>query len=93
MHRLFGLSHRVHQDLVGINRLGVGGKTEIHVVDSAKKYGKFQLQIETALTATDSTWDFGVLTNGDVVAIKRRLGTRKQRDICCRRNARWWGTD
>lgn len=59
-------------DLVGINRLGVGGKTEIHIADSAKKYGRFQLQTETALPATDTTWDFGVLSNGDLLAIKRR---------------------
>jgi hypothetical protein len=59
-------------NLVGINRLGVSGKTEIHVVDASRKYGRFRLQAPTALQATDSTWDFGVLASGDLVGIHRQ---------------------
>ena len=59
-------------NLVGVNRLGMSGKTEIHVVDADKKYARFKLQAESALQASDSTWDFGVLANGDVMGINRR---------------------
>lgn len=59
-------------NLVGINRLGESGKTEIHVVDARQKYRRFKLQAESALHATDSSWDFGVLANGDVLGINRR---------------------
>lgn len=59
-------------DLVAINRLGASGKTEVHVLDAARRYARFKLQVDSALIATDSTWDFGVLAGGDVVAISRR---------------------
>ncbi len=59
-------------DLVAICRLGASGRTEIHVLDAARKYARFRLQIDSALHATDSTWDFGVMDNGDVVAIARQ---------------------
>ena len=58
-------------NLVCINRLGASGKTEIHVLDAGKKYDRFKLQTESALPATDSTWDFGAVSNGDVVCINR----------------------
>lgn len=59
-------------DLVCINRLGESGKTEVHVLDGSRKYDKFKVQAVSALPATDSGWDFGVVSSGDVVGIKRR---------------------
>ncbi len=58
-------------DLVCINRLSTSGRTEVLVLDAAARYGRVRLQVDTALHATDSTWDFGVLPSGDVVAISR----------------------
>lgn len=58
-------------DLVCINRLSSTGQTEVFVLDVRSRYGKVALQTHTALHATDTTWDFGVMPSGDVVAINR----------------------
>jgi hypothetical protein len=58
-------------DLVCINRLSNIGQTEVFVLDARSRYAKVALQMHTALHATDTTWDFGVMPNGDVVAINR----------------------
>lgn len=62
-------------DVFGINRKGGSGKTEIHILDSATGYKTFKLHVSTALHKTDDNWDFGVLPNGDVVAINRLGGS------------------
>lgn len=58
-------------DLVCINRLSNLGQTEVFVLDARSRYAKVALQMHTVLHATDTTWDFGVMPNGDVVAINR----------------------
>ena len=58
-------------DLVCINRLSNIGQTEVFVLDARSRYAKVALQTNTALHATDTTWDFGVMPNGDVVGISR----------------------
>lgn len=58
-------------DLVAINRLSNIGQTEVFVLDARSRYAKVALQTHTALHATDTTWDFGVMPNGDVVGINR----------------------
>jgi hypothetical protein len=58
-------------DLVCINRLSVTGQTEVLVLDAKSRYQRVALQADTALHATDTTWDFGVLPSGDIVAFNR----------------------
>lgn len=58
-------------DLFCINRLSSTGQTEVFVLDARSRYAKVALQTHTALHATDTTWDFGVMPNGDLVAINR----------------------
>lgn len=58
-------------DLVCINRLSVTGQTEVLVLDAKSRYQRVALQADTALHATDTTWDFGVLPDGDIVAFNR----------------------
>jgi hypothetical protein len=59
-------------DLVAIKKSGTGsGKTEVHILSAASNYQSFRLQTGTALHETGGNFDFGVLPNGDLVAIKK----------------------
>ena len=58
-------------DLFCINRLSSTGQTEVFVLDARSRYAKVALHAHTALHATDTTWDFGVMPTGDLVAINR----------------------
>jgi hypothetical protein len=59
-------------DLVAIKKSGTGsGKTEVHILSAASNYQSFRLQTGTALHATGVNFAFGVLPNGDLVAIKK----------------------
>lgn len=69
--RRFSFGVNAEGDLVCINRLSTTGQTEVLVLDARSRFAKVALQADTALHATDSTWDFGVMPNGDVVAINR----------------------
>jgi hypothetical protein len=59
-------------DVVAIKKSGTGsGKTEVHILAAASNYQSFRLQTGTALHETGNEFAFGVLPNGDVVAIKK----------------------
>jgi hypothetical protein len=59
-------------DLVTIKKSGTGsGKTEVHILSAASDYQSFRLQTGTALHETGVNFAFGVLPNGDLVAIKK----------------------
>lgn len=58
-------------DLFCINRLSSTAQTEVFVLDARSRYAKVSLHAHTALHATDTTWDFGVMPMGDLVAINR----------------------
>jgi hypothetical protein len=59
-------------DLVAIKKSGTGsGKTEVHILSASSNYQSFRLQTGTALHETGDNFAFGVLPNGDLVAIKK----------------------
>lgn len=69
--RRWSFGVQANGDLVCINRLSVTGQTEVLVLDAKSRYQRVALQADTALHATDTTWDFGVLPSGDIVAFSR----------------------
>ncbi len=59
-------------DVVAIKKSQTGSNsTEVHILDARSNYKRFKLQTGTALHETGSNFDFGVLPNRDVVAIKK----------------------
>lgn len=65
-------------DVYAIKRIGGGGKTEVHVLDGAKKFQSYLVRVVTKLASTgsDYSWSFDVghaNTDGkpDLYAIKR----------------------
>ena len=75
--RRFSFGATADGDLVCINRLSNTGQTEVFVLDARSRYAKVALQAHTALHATDTTWDFGVMPNGDIVGISRGGESRR----------------
>lgn len=64
-------------DLVGIQRQGSKGKTEVHVLSASSKFQRFALQVETVLPSSDDSWDFVALANRDILAVKRSGASNK----------------
>lgn len=58
-------------DLVVVKQNGASGTTEVHTLTAASNYQSFGVQTRTALHRTDDSWDFAVMANGDVMAIKK----------------------
>ncbi|ULP72690.1 hypothetical protein BDGGKGIB_02335 [Nodularia sphaerocarpa UHCC 0038] len=59
-------------DLMGIKKSSTGsGKTEVHILSASSNYQQFRLQTATALHETASNFDFAVLSNGDLMGIKK----------------------
>ena len=74
----FAFSVLRNGDLVAIKKSGTGtGKTEVHILSAASNYQSFRFQTGTALEQTGDNWNFGVLPNDDLVAIKSGTGTVK----------------
>ncbi|MBJ7900953.1 MAG: hypothetical protein GC158_13790, partial [Cyanobacteria bacterium RI_101] len=68
----FAFSVLPNGDLVTIKKSGTGsGKTEVHILSASSNYQSFRLQTGTALHETGDNFAFGVLPNGDLVAIKK----------------------
>lgn len=64
-----------HRDIYAIKKQHTeSGTTEVHILDARTGYKHFQLQLKTALHQTDSSFDFCVAHNGDLVAIRKRGG-------------------
>jgi hypothetical protein len=59
-------------DLFAIKKSNTGTKlTEVHIITAGSGYQRFGLQTGTALAETDSSYDFVVADNADVIAIKK----------------------
>jgi len=61
-----------NRDLVGIKKSGTGtGTTELCVLSAKSNYQSFTLQTGTALHETGNNFEFSVVTNRDLFAVKK----------------------
>lgn len=61
-------------DLVAIKKSGTtNSETEVHIYEADTGYKTARVQLSTALGETGDNWDFSVLPNEDLVAIKKRI--------------------
>ena len=62
-----------NRDVFAIKKSNTGTRsTEVHILEVDQGYGAFSLQRKTALHETDDAFCFGVTSDRDVLAVKRR---------------------
>ena len=64
-----------NDDMVVIRRKSGSNKTEIHIIDAASSYTRYNCQVATGLHTTDENWEFLIAPNRDLVCINRKGGS------------------
>jgi len=78
----FDFSVLPNGDLMAIKKSSTGSKsTEVHILSAASNYSKFRLQTGTALHETGDSFEFSVLSNGDLMAIKKSATGTKSTEV------------
>jgi hypothetical protein len=68
----FAFSTLPNRDLMAIKKSATGtGSTEVHILSAASGYSQFSLHTTSALHETGDNFNFNILSNGDLMAIKK----------------------